>query len=63
MDNFQQNEKTDSISLSKTSTGKYSFDVKIYSKDLLAEGEDAKILKKISEIHDKLAEKFPSEKK
>lgn len=56
MEITQIDEKTDSINVSKTSTGKYSFDVKIYSKDLFA--NSTAISNKISEIMADLKSRF-----
>ncbi|MFA5412895.1 MAG: hypothetical protein WC350_06130 [Candidatus Micrarchaeia archaeon] len=53
--------KTDSISVSKTSTGKYSWDVKIYTDDLLDEEKCRQVIEKIRGIHTTLAEKFKGE--
>ena len=39
--------KTDSISISKTSTGKYSWDVKIYSDDLMDMEKRDQVVKRI----------------
>ncbi len=51
-------EKTDSISVSKTSTGKYSWDVKIYSNDLMVTGEQISVIEQIKNIHNRLLEQF-----
>ena len=59
--------KTDSISISKTSTGKYSFDTKIYCEDLLDEAKASHVIKRLKEIDSNLrgvfadAEKPPKE--
>jgi hypothetical protein len=51
-------DKTDSISLSRTSTGKYSWDIKIYTKDLLDEVEADMVLSKIEEINERMTKKY-----
>ncbi len=51
-------EKTDSIELSKTSTGKHSWSIKCYSFDLLKEGEANKVISKLEAINETLQKKY-----
>ena len=50
--------KTDSISISKTSTGKISFDVKIYAENLRDDAERDAVLARLKDIYDKLNATF-----
>lgn len=50
--------KTDSISLSKTSTGKFSWDVKVYTEDLLDEAQKQRVIEQIKKINKELADVF-----
>ncbi len=54
-------EKTDSISVSKTSTGKYSWDIKIYNNDLMVSDNQDKVLNSIEAINVKLRNRFSLE--
>lgn len=54
-------EKTDSISLSRTSTGKYSWDIKIYSENLMVASEQDSVIAQIGSIHNKLQSRFSPE--
>jgi len=49
-------EKTNNIEVSRTSTGKHSFSVKLYFKDI---AESDSIIEKIADMEKKLAEKYP----
>ena len=56
--------KTDSISVSKTSTGKWSFDVKVYTDDLLDETKRENVINVLKAVHARLEKEFqgaPSE--
>lgn len=57
--NFEK-DKIHSIELSKTSTGKYSYSVKLYFKEV---EEADNILNKVAEIEEKLKEKYSITKK
>ncbi len=50
--------KTDSISVSKTSTGKFSWDVKVYSDDLMSVEKQGAVVAQIEAINKKLGETF-----
>lgn len=56
-------EKKDGISVSKTSTGRYSWDIRIYSEDIMDEKTSAEVIAKITRIDQILAEKFPDEER
>jgi len=51
-------ERPDSISLSKTSTGKYSWTIKMRSGDLSEKENQEKLLQEIERIHLKLRKRF-----
>lgn len=54
-------DKTDSISVSRTSTGKYSWDVKIYSKNLVDEVEAEIVFERVKLLHEKLRKEYGGE--
>ncbi len=51
--------KKDSIKVSKTSTGKYSAEVKIRDDDLQDPERQDKVIQAINDIYIKLKQKFP----
>jgi hypothetical protein len=53
------NERQDSISLSRTSKGQYSWDIKLYYN--IVETSHETIITKIAEINNNLKERFKSE--
>lgn len=46
--------KTDSISLSKTSTGKFSWDIKIYNEDLLDDVKKQQVIDQLKKVNGEL---------
>lgn len=50
--------KTDSVSVTKTTTGKYSWDIKVYNDDLTDDAKRDAVLEKIKGIDAKLRENF-----
>ena len=56
-------EDSDSIKVSKSTTGKYSWDIKVYFKESFDMNPKSKdIIERIKQIHDKLKETFENEK-
>ncbi len=55
--------KTDSISVSRTSTGKHSFDVKIYCENLTDSTVQESVISQLKAIHEQLRVTFPDEVK
>lgn len=58
MEEFRKEDKSDSVRVSKTASGKYTADVKVYSKDLLEEHNQDAVVQAIADIYVKLGTKF-----
>jgi len=56
--NIPQFQQSDKIEVNKTSTGKYSFTVRIGSKGLMEKDEPARIVERMKEIYEQLESNF-----